>query len=227
MCGITGIVDLTAERPINEGLLATMNGLLSHRGPDGDGFHFEPGVGLGHRRLAIIDPEGGKQPVYNEDHSVVVTYNGEIFNFQEVEVELVKRGHTFRTRCDTEVIVHAWEEWGVDCLARFNGMFAFALWDKRQKTLFMARDRLGVKPLYYAELADGRIVFGSELKTLLVHPDVPRRIDPLAVEEYFAFGYVPDPATIYQGVFKLPPAHHMTGDGLLRTGFLREVRCAF
>lgn len=209
MCGITGIVDLKGTRPIPEGVLRAMNGVIGHRGPDGDGFHIEPGVGLGHRRLAIIDPEGGKQPVYNEDHSVVVTYNGEIFNFMDVEAELVKRGHTFRTRCDTEVIVHAWEEWGVDCLARFNGMFAFAVWDKRQKTLFMARDRLGVKPLYYAELADGRIVFGSELKALLVHPDVPRRIDPHAVEEYFAFGYVPDPKTIYRDVRKLEPGAYI------------------
>lgn len=209
MCGITGIVDLKGTRPIPEGVLRAMNGVIGHRGPDGDGFHIEPGVGLGHRRLAIIDPEGGKQPVYNEDHSVVVTYNGEIFNFMDVEAELVKRGHTFRTRCDTEVIVHAWEEWGVDCLARFNGMFAFAVWDKRQKTLFLARDRLGVKPLYYAELADGRIVFGSELKALLVHPDVPRRIDPHAVEEYFAFGYVPDPKTIYRDVRKLEPGAYI------------------
>lgn len=209
MCGITGIVDLKGTRPIPEGVLRAMNGVIGHRGPDGDGFHIEPGVGLGHRRLAIIDPEGGKQPVYNEDHSVVVTYNGEIFNFMEVEAELLKRGHTFRTRCDTEVIVHAWEEWGVDCLARFNGMFAFAVWDKRQKTLFIARDRLGVKPLYYAELADGRIVFGSELKALLVHPDVPRRIDPHAVEEYFAFGYVPDPKTIYRDVRKLEPGAYI------------------
>lgn len=209
MCGITGIVDLKGTRPIPEGVLRAMNGVIGHRGPDGDGFHIEPGVGLGHRRLAIIDPEGGKQPVYNEDHSVVVTYNGEIFNFMDVEAELVKRGHTFRTRCDTEVIVHAWEEWGVDCLARFNGMFAFAVWDKRQKTLFIARDRLGVKPLYYAELADGRIVFGSELKALLVHPDVQHRIDPQAVEEYFAFGYVPDPKTIYRDVRKLEPGAYI------------------
>jgi asparagine synthase (glutamine-hydrolysing) len=209
MCGITGIVDIKGARPIPEGVLRAMNGIIGHRGPDGDGFHFEPGVGFGHRRLAIIDPEGGKQPVYNEDHTVVVTYNGEIFNFMEVEAELLKRGHTFRTRCDTEVIVHAWEEWGVDCLARFNGMFAFALWDKNKKTLFLARDRLGVKPLYYAELADGRLVFGSELKTLLVHPDVPRRVDPLAVEDYFAFGYVPDPKTIYRDIRKLEPGAYI------------------
>ncbi len=209
MCGITGIVDLKAERGVDERLLRHMNALLTHRGPDGDGFHFEPGCGLGHRRLSIIDLAGGKQPLYNEDHSVVVTFNGEIFNFMEIEAELKRRGHTFRTRSDTEVIVHAWEEWGVDCLARFNGMFAFALWDRRQKTLFLVRDRLGVKPLFYALLEDGRVVFGSELKAVLACPDVPRRIDPVAIEEYFAFGYVPDPKTIYRDVRKLEPGAYL------------------
>jgi asparagine synthase (glutamine-hydrolysing) len=208
MCGITGIVDLRGERPPEERLLQAMNGLLSHRGPDGDGFHFEPGVGFGHRRLSIIDLEGGKQPLYNEDGTVVVTFNGEIFNFMDVEAELIRRGHTFRTRSDTEVIVHAWEEWGVDCLKRFNGMFAFAVWDQRAKTLFVARDRLGVKPLYYAEL-DGHLLFASELKALLLHPRLQRRIDPQAVEEYFAFGYVPDPKTIYRDVKKLEPGAYI------------------
>ena len=209
MCGITGIVDMRGERPIDEPLLRAMNGVIGHRGPDGDGFHFEPGVGFGHRRLSIIDLEGGKQPLYNEDHTVVVTYNGEIFNFMEVERELLQRGHTFRTRSDTEVIVHAWEEWGVECLKRFNGMFAFAVWDRRAKTLFIARDRLGVKPLFYAELSDGRLIFGSELKALLLHPLLQRRIDPQAVEEYFAFGYVPDPKTIYRDVKKLEPGAYI------------------
>ena len=133
MCGITGIVDLTGRRAIDERLLRAMNGRIGHRGPDGDGFHFEPGVGFGHRRLAIIDVEGGKQPVYNEDHTVVVTYNGEIFNFKEIEIEFLQRGHKFRTRCDIEVIVHAWEEWGERSLERFNGMFAFAVWDQRKQ----------------------------------------------------------------------------------------------
>ena len=203
MCGITGIVDLTGRRTIDERLLRAMNGRIGHRGPDGDGFHFEPGVGFGHRRLAIIDVEGGKQPVYNEDHTVVVTYNGEIFNFKEVEAELLQRGHKFRTRCDTEVIVHAWEEWGERSLERFNGMFAFAVWDQRKQQLFIARDRLGVKPLYYTVLPNGMLLFASELKALLVHPEVSRRVDPQAVEEYFAFGYVPDPKSIYLDVKKL------------------------
>lgn len=205
MCGISGIVDLRERRAIDVAQLQAMNAALSHRGPDGDGFHVEPGAGLGHRRLSIIDLEGGRQPLYNEDESVVVTYNGEIFNFQEVEAELLARGHRFRTRCDTEVIVHAWEEWGEQCLQRFNGMFAFAIWDRRNETLFLARDRLGVKPLFYAQLADGRIIFASELKALAKHPGMPRQVDPRAVEEYFAFGYVPDPRTIYRGVHKLEP----------------------
>ena len=209
MCGITGIVDIEAERPIDERLLRKMNGSLGHRGPDGDGFHLEPGVGFGHRRLSIIDLEGGKQPLYNEDETVVVTFNGEIFNFMEVEAELVRRGHRFRTRSDTEVIVHGWEEWGVECLERFNGMFAFAVWDRKRKTLFVARDRLGVKPLYYAQLPNGHLVFGSELKALLVHPGVQRRIDPRAIEDYFTFSYVPDPKTIYRDVRKLEPGAYL------------------
>ncbi len=209
MCGITGIVDLLQPRPVDERLLRRMNGSLGHRGPDGDGFHFEPGVGFGHRRLSIIDLEGGKQPLYNEDHTVVVTFNGEIFNFKEIEAELLTRGHIFRTRCDTEVIVHAWEEWGEECLQRFNGMFAFAIWDRPRGVLFIARDRLGVKPLYYSVLPDGHIVFGSELKALLAHPGVSRNIDPRAVEEYFCFGYVPDPKTIYKGVSKLEPGAYI------------------
>lgn len=210
MCGITGIVDLTGRRPIEERLLRAMNGRIGHRGPDGDGFHFEPGVGFGHRRLAIIDVEGGKQPVYNEDHTVVVTYNGEIFNFKEVETELLQRGHKFRTRCDTEVIVHAWEEWGERSLERFNGMFAFAVWDQRKQQLFIARDRLGVKPLYYTVLPNGMLLFASELKALLVHPEVSRRVDPQAVEEYFAFGYVPDPKSIYLDIKKLEPGAYIS-----------------
>jgi asparagine synthase (glutamine-hydrolysing) len=207
MCGITGIVDLKGRRQIDAGLLKRMNSALEHRGPDGDGFHVEPGVGFGHRRLSIIDLEGGKQPLYNEDHTVVVTYNGEIYNFREIEVELRARGHVFRTRCDTEVIVHAWEEWGERCVDRFNGMFAFAIWDQNKETLFLARDRLGVKPLYYTVLADGRLLFASELKALLVCPEVSRRVDATAVEDYFAFSYVPDPKTIYVGVHKLAPGH--------------------
>ncbi len=210
MCGICGIVDLAGRRPIDEALVRRMNGAIAHRGPDGDGFHFEPGVGIGHRRLSIIDLEGGKQPLYNEDDTVLVSYNGEIFNFQEVERELIARGHRFRTRCDTEVLVHAWEEWGEESVRRFNGMFAYAIWDRNREQLFLVRDRLGVKPLHYALLPDGTLAFASELKALLAHPGVARTIDPQAVEEYFAFGYVPDPKTIYAAVRKLEPGCYLS-----------------
>jgi asparagine synthase (glutamine-hydrolysing) len=184
-----------------------MSNRLHHRGPDGEGYLVAPGIALGHRRLAIIDPARGSQPIYNEDGSVAVIFNGCIYNFRAIKATLQAVGHIFKTDCDTEVIVHAWEEWGAECVARFRGMFAFALWDAREESLFLARDRLGKKPLYYAELPAGQLVFGSELKALLVHPAISREIDPYAVDEFFAYGYIPDPRTIYRSVAKLPPAH--------------------
>jgi asparagine synthase (glutamine-hydrolysing) len=207
MCGIAGIFDYRGRRDADRRLLRCMTDILSHRGPDGDGFHYAPGVGLGHRRLAIVDLAGGDQPIYNEDRTVCIVYNGEIYNFQPLMTELLALGHVFRTRCDTEVIVHAWEEWGEACLDRFNGMFAFALLDERRQTLFLARDRLGEKPLYYSFLSDGRLLFASELKALLCCPELDRRLDSQAVEEFFALGYIPDPRSIYRGVHKLAPAH--------------------
>ncbi|ABI55493.1 XrtA/PEP-CTERM system amidotransferase [Alkalilimnicola ehrlichii MLHE-1] len=210
MCGITGIFDLQAQRPIDVPLLEAMNQTQYHRGPDEGGLHHEPGVGLAHRRLSIIDLSSGQQPLFNEDGSVAVTYNGEIYNFPELTRTLQSAGHTFRTHCDTEVIVHAWEEWGEACVERFRGMFAFALWDRNRETLFLARDRLGIKPLYYAALPDGHLLFASELKALMAHPDLPRQLDPCAVEEYFGFGYVPEPRSIFAGVHKLPPGHTLT-----------------
>ena len=210
MCGITGLFDTRGRRDIDRALLTRMNESQHHRGPDEGGLHVEPGVGLGHRRLSIIDLSTGQQPLYNEDGSVCVVFNGEIYNFQELVPELQALGHVFRTRSDTEVIVHAWEAWGEQCVQRFRGMFAFALWDRNRETLFLARDRLGVKPLYYAELPAGTLVFGSELKSLLVHPALPRTIDPLAVEDYFAYGYVPEPRTIFKGVHKLAPGCTLT-----------------
>jgi asparagine synthase (glutamine-hydrolysing) len=210
MCGIAGIFDFTGPGPIDRALLARMTDAIAHRGPDGAGYHLEGGVGLGHRRLAIIDVAHGHQPMFNEDGSVAIVFNGEIYNFQELVAELRRAGHRFRTASDTEVIVHAWEQWGADCVKRFRGMFAFALYDRNRHALFLARDRLGKKPLYYS-IAGGRyLIFASELKALLTHPMVEKRIEPAAVDDYFAFGYVPDPATIYQGIFKLPPAHHLT-----------------
>ncbi len=210
MCGIVGIFDTRARRDVPRALVERMNETLHHRGPDAGGLHLEPGIGLGHRRLSIIDLATGQQPLYNEDGTVCVIFNGEIYNFQSLIPELTRLGHTFRTKSDTEVIVHAWEAWGEACVERFRGMFAFALWDRTRETLFLARDRLGVKPLYYALLPDGMLIFGSELKALLAHGGLARDIDPCAVEEYFALGYVPEPRTIFAGAVKLPPAHTLT-----------------
>jgi asparagine synthase (glutamine-hydrolysing) len=207
MCGITGIVDIRSQREPDRGLLARMNDSQRHRGPDGSGEHFEPGVALGHRRLSIIDLATGQQPLFNEDRSVVVVFNGEIYNYQELIPELQALGHVFHTRSDTEVIVHGWEAWGERCVERFRGMFAFALWDRNQQTLFLARDRLGVKPLFYSVLPNGELLFGSELKSLLTHPALVRDLDPCAVEEYFALGYIAEPRTIFRTVSKLLPAH--------------------
>jgi asparagine synthase (glutamine-hydrolysing) len=210
MCGITGIFDTRAEREIPRALLHRMNETQFHRGPDEGGLHLEPGLGLGHRRLSIIDLSGGQQPLFNEDGSIVVVFNGEIYNFQDLVPELESLGHRFRTHSDTEVIVHGWESWGEGCVARFRGMFAFALWDRNRGTLFVVRDRFGVKPLYYAWLESGEFVFGSELKSLMVHPKLRREIDPLAVEDYFAYGYVPEPKTIFKDVYKLAPGFTLT-----------------
>ena len=210
MCGITGIFDTRGRREIDRAVLTRMNESQHHRGPDEGGLHVEAGVGLGHRRLSIIDLSTGQQPLYNEDQSVCVVFNGEIYNYQELIPELQALGHVFHTRSDTEVIVHAWEAWGEDCVRRFRGMFAFALWDRNQETLFLARDRLAVKPLFYALLSDGTFLFGSELKSLLAHGGLARDIDPLAVEEYFALGYVCEPRTIFRQARKLPPAHTLT-----------------
>lgn len=210
MCGIAGIVDITGPRPIDAALLRRMTDRLAHRGPDGQGFHISDGIGFGHRRLAIIDVSGGQQPLFNENGTVSITFNGEIYNYQELMVDLERKGHRFRTRSDTEVIVHAWEEWGEEAVNRLSGMFAFAIWDENRKTAFLARDRFGKKPLYYTLLDDGRLLFASEMKALLVCPDVPRRINTAAVEDYFAYGYVPESKSIYSRILKLPPGHHMT-----------------
>ena len=207
MCGITGIFDLEARREIDRPLLKAMNRSQAHRGPDGEGYHFEPGIGLGHRRLSIIDIEGGHQPLFNEDGSVAVTFNGEIYNFKEIRDQLIAKGHVFKTRCDTEVIVHGWEEWGEACVERFNGMFAFGIWDRNRDCVFLARDRIGIKPLYYAVTNDNFLIFATELKALMLHPQLDRTLRPQAIEDYFAFGYIPDPKTIFEGASKLAPGH--------------------
>jgi len=207
MCGITGIFDTRGRREIDEAILVRMNESQHHRGPDEVGIHREPGVALGHRRLSIIDVSTGQQPLYNADRSVCIVYNGEVYNYQALIAELSALGYAFHTRSDTEAIVHAWEAWGEACVTRLRGMFAFAIWDRNRETLFLARDRLGVKPLHYALLDDGTLLFGSELKSLLAHGALPRDIDPYAVEDYFALGYVAEPRTIFRAARKLPPAH--------------------
>lgn len=191
-------------------LLDAMNAAQFHRGPDQGGIHLEPGVGLAHRRLSIIDLSTGNQPLFNEDGSVAVVFNGEIYNYQPLMSELSRLGHVFRTKSDTEVIVHAWEQWGAACVERFRGMFAFAIHDRNRETLFLARDRLGVKPLYYAVIDSSRVIFGSELKALFAHGGLRREFDFRSVEDYFALGYVPEPRTIFAGGAKLPPGHTLT-----------------
>jgi asparagine synthase (glutamine-hydrolysing) len=208
MCGIAGIFHTQGLKPIDPARIERMLDVAVHRGPDGQGVWTAPGVGLGHLRLAIIDLAGSPQPMASADGSAVIVFNGEIYNFRELRRELQAEGATFRTDGDTEVILAAWKRWGVDCLSRLNGMFAFALYDLREKTLLLARDRLGVKPLHMASLADGSVIFGSELKQLLAHPAMRREVDPLAIEDYLAWGYVPDHRAILQGVEKLPAGHY-------------------
>ncbi len=213
MCGICGIVDRSG--PVEPGVLEAVTDTLRHRGPDDEGYHLAPGdggtpaVGLGFRRLAIIDLETGNQPLQSEDGAVLLVFNGEIYNFRELRRELEERGHRFATSGDAEVIVHLYEEVGADCVHRLNGMFAFAVWDARSRTLFCARDRLGKKPLYYTATPE-RILFASELKALLRHPACPRELDRDALSMYLAAEYVPSPHTILRGVAKLPAAHRLT-----------------
>jgi asparagine synthase (glutamine-hydrolysing) len=209
MCGIAGVFDLRAEREVDRDLLHRMNQTQFHRGPDEGGLHLAPGIGLAHRRLSIIDLAAGQQPMLTADESICVVYNGEIYNFRELARELEALGYVFRTHCDTEVILYAWQHWGERCVDHFRGMFAFALYDRNAQSLFLARDRFGIKPLFFALLPDNHLIFGSELKVLKAHPSLPRRLEPKAVEDYFALGYVPEPKTIYQDVFKVRPGHSM------------------
>jgi len=210
MCGITGIFDLRDQRTIDTALLQRMNDRMLHRGPDESGIFSLPGVGLAHRRLSIIDLSSGQQPLSNQAKSVTVTYNGEIYNYRELRKELVEMGYAFQTHSDTEVLVHAWSAWGESCVSRFRGMFAFALWDQREKVLFVARDRLGIKPLFYAVSQDGFLLLASELKALTLYPGLEKKIQNESIEDYFALGYVPEPKTIYADIKKLPAGHTMT-----------------
>jgi len=208
MCGIAGFVesDPTLTDEARHGLIHRMCDVIRHRGPDDEGVYVEPGVALGMRRLSIIDLSSGHQPIHNEDRTVWIVFNGEIYNFPELRRELEAAGHRFYTNTDTEAIVHAYEQWGVDGVKRLRGMFGYAIWDTRTKTLVVARDRIGIKPLHYAT-AGGRLYFGSEIKSLLEAPDLPRDIDPDALDHYLSFLYTPRDGSIFRDVRKLPPGH--------------------
>jgi len=201
---------LETAKPVDPARLTKMTESLVHRGPDGSGIWTAAGVGLGHRRLSIIDIKGSPQPMATADDALIISFNGEIYNFAAVRDELRALGHVFQTEGDTEVILLAWREWGVKCLDKLNGMFAFALYDQRTRTMHLVRDRLGVKPLYYAPVSDGSILFGSELKALLANPLLRREIDQRAIDDYLAFGYVPDQNCLLKGVKKLPAGHYLS-----------------
>src|SRR6266567_952586 len=209
MCGIVGKFSLD-DRPMDSRLIARMADRLSHRGPDDSGHYVSGPIGLASRRLSIIDLATGKQPISNEDGTVWVVLNGEIYNFIELRAELERRGHRFRTRTDTEVIVHLYEEEGPGLLDHLRGMFAFAVWDHRRRQLLLARDRLGEKPLFYAYRPGRVLLFASELKSLLVDSDVRPSIDLAAVDTYLSLLYIPAPATIFNEIKKLPAGHYLT-----------------
>lgn len=207
MCGIAGIFHLETAKPVDPDRVKRMTDAIAHRGPDGSGVWTAPGVGLGHRRLSIIDLEGGAQPMHSDDGALTLIFNGEIYNFMQLRAELETAGYAFYTHSDSEVILQGWRHWGPNCVSHFHGMFAFAIHDARTKQLFLARDRLGVKPLFYTQIPDGSVIFGSELKALTAHPALRHEVDLAAVDDYMAFGYVPDHACIIRGVRKLPAGH--------------------
>jgi len=213
MCGFAGVFHFAPDAPEPDAALVTrMRDTLIHRGPDDKGIHLGPGVGMGFRRLSIIDLDAGRQPMTNEDGSVWLTFNGEIYNFAELRHELIARGHRFKTRCDAEVIVHLYEEKGADCVDDLRGMFAFALYDQSEHRLLLARDRLGIKPLYYRK-GQERVLYGSEPKAILAAlPGDQRNLDPRVVALYFALHYVPDADCAFRGMHRLPPAHRLIVD---------------
>jgi asparagine synthase (glutamine-hydrolysing) len=224
MCGIVGKVNADPARPVEPALLARMQAAIRPRGPDGEGHWLRAPAGLGFRRLAIIDLQTGDQPMFNEDRSLAIVFNGEIYNFQELRGRLEALGHVFASHSDTEVIVHGYEQWGPAVVQELRGMFAFAIYDCRQEALFLARDRFGKKPLYYAHLKPGSaeeaMLFASDLKALLAEPGLPRHLDPVALHHYLTYGYVPEPGCILEGIAKLPPAHWL----LYRQGKLQLQR---
>lgn len=206
MCGIVGIA-YQGSRSVERESLEKMNSAILHRGPDEDGFYLKENVGLAMRRLAIIDLAGGQQPIFNHDNSKVIVFNGEIYNFQQLRADLESRGHKFRTNSDTEAIVHLYDEFGVDCVQHLRGMFAFAIWDEREKSLFLARDRVGKKPILYSHKSNGDLIFGSEFQALLQHPQISREVDFSAIDDYLSYLCVPAPKTAFKQIRKLEPAH--------------------
>ena len=224
MCGIAGFI--AADRAADAGVLNQMLARIAHRGPDGQGTFIEGAAALGHCRLAIIDLDGGAQPLYSEDDCLVLVFNGEIYNYRSLTAELTALGHTFATRTDSEVVLHGWEQWGRELLPRLRGMFAFALWDRRADTLVCARDMFGIKPLYYCRCADGTFLFGSEIKAFLDHPSFEKRLNAAQLPLYLSCQYSPGGDTFFAGVQKLLPGHFLTfSDGIVRT--TRWVQPAF
>lgn len=219
MCGICGIINFD-QSPVNGAILKSMTGVLTHRGPDGEGIRTFGNVGLGHRRLSIIDIFGGAQPLSNETGEIWITFNGEIYNYKELKKELFKKGHEFKTDSDTEVIVHLYEEYENDCVSKLEGMFAFVVYDKRKNFILLARDRVGKKPLFYFK-GSNLFAFASELQSLIKHPEIKREINNQAVHDYLSLNYIPAPSTIYKNIYKLEPAHYLefkmdTGDVFIK-----------
>jgi len=219
MCGVCGIFNMHHGGPVSRTVLNKMNEKLSHRGPDDCNIYLDHFIGLGHRRLSVIDPENGKQPFSNEDGTIWLTYNGEIYNHAELRQELASKGHRFVTNCDTEVIVHAYEEYGQDCITKFNGMFSFALWDKKKSSLFIARDRLGIKPLYFG-IYGSNFIFASEIKAILAHPQVRTEVDLSAIPEYILCTSLLNSKTMFKNIYAVPPGTVM----VIKNGAIQKYR---
>ena len=221
MCGITGFAERNHKAETARRIVKGMADLITYRGPDGEGYYVDDQVALGHRRLSIIDLEGGKQPMFNEDQNLAVIFNGEIYNFQELTAELMRAGHTFATRSDTEVLLHGYEQWGKEMLQKLRGMFTFAIWDRKNETLFCARDHFGIKPFYYYQNDAGELLFGSEIKSFLAHPGFKKELNEEQLPLYLSCQYSPGRDTFFAGVEKLLPGHFLIfSDGIVRTCLL-------